>query len=246
MRHNAVMGVVAVACVAVINGQALGPMGRLHHHKGERTVAHNQHVAGMGFLDDEVLSETPDLTFSNAQLGLAGLLTFPKFTADAPDDGPEAPPLGANIGFGRPVSGLGAVARSQAASAPPHDKPRQDKAPQDPPPPEPPPKPASPPAAPWVEAALTPDKPVPPPVPPVVVIPPIVVVPPIIVVPPPVSPPPPAPVLPVIRLAAAAPAPIPEPATWMMMLLGFSATAAALRRRRRSAGLSTRVLGAPR
>jgi hypothetical protein len=228
------MGVVAVACVAVMNGQALGPMGRLHHHKGDRAAARNQHVAGMGFLDEEVPSDAPDLTFSSAQLALAKFLTLPKFAADAPDDGPDTPPA-ANTGFGRPVSGLGAIAHSQPAPAPP-----QDKAPQDPPPPEPPRTPASTPAAPWVEASLTPDNPVPPVTPPDP--PPVVVITPIVVVTPPVSPPPPdlpPPTLPVTRLAAAAPAapaPIPEPATWMMLVLGFGAAGAALRRRRHGAG----------
>ena len=235
MRHNAVMGVVAVACVAVMNGQALGPMGRLHLHKGDRAGARNQHVAGMGFFDEEAPSGAPDLTFSTAQLGLAGLLTLPKFVADAADDGPDAP-AAANVGFGRPASGAGAIARPQAAPPPTA---AQDKPPQDPPPPDPPPRAASSPAASWVDAALTPDKPVPPVTPDP---PPVVVVTPVVVITPPVSPPPPdlpPPVLPLTRLAAAPPAlpaPIPEPATWMMMVLGFGAVAAALRRRRRGAG----------
>nr|MEA2799425.1 hypothetical protein [Phenylobacterium sp.] len=223
------MGVVAVACVAVMNGQALGPMGRLHHHKSERTSAHSRHTAVMDFVDAEALPDTPDLTFSNARLGLAGLLTFPKFTADAPDDGPNAPAL-ANIGFGRPVSGVGAIASPQATPSPPQDKP-----PQDPPPPDPPSRLASPSGAQWLDAGLTPDNPVPP-VPPDPPVPPVIVVTPVVVITPPVSPPPelPRPVLPVTRLAAAPPpAPIPEPATWTMMVLGFSAVAAALRRRRR-------------
>ena len=156
MRHNAVMGVVAVACVAVMNGQALGPMGRLHLHKGDRAGARNQHVAGMGFFDEEAPSGAPGLTFSNAQLGLARLLTFPKFTADAADDAPDAPtPAPANMGFGRPASGVGPVSTPQAAP------PSQDKPPQDPPPADPPPRAGSPPAASWVDAALTPDKPAP-------------------------------------------------------------------------------------
>src|SRR5882757_7231820 len=144
MRHNAVMGVVAVACVAVMNGQALGPMGRLNHHRGDRVSARNQHVAGMGFFDEEATSGAPALTFSNAQLGLAGLLTFPKFTADAADDGPDAPGA-ANIGSNAPASGMGGVGRQQAESSPPQDKP-----PQDPPPPAPPPPGSSPSAAKWV------------------------------------------------------------------------------------------------
>jgi hypothetical protein len=235
MRHNAVMGVVAVACVAVMNGQALGPMGRLHLHKGDRAGARNQHVAGMGFFDEEAPSGAPGLTFSNAQLGLARLLTFPKFTADAAPDAPTPAP--ANMGFGRPASGVGPVSTPQAAPTPSPDKP-----PAGPPPPDPPRGAASPPAAQWLDAAVTPDKPVPPPVTPDP--PPVVVVTPVVVITPPVSPPPPdlpPPLSPVIRLAAAPPAPpapIPEPATWMMMVLGFGAVAAALRRRRRGAGRS--------
>jgi hypothetical protein len=230
------MGVVAVACVAVMNGQALGPMGRLHHHKSDRAVPHNRRVAGMDFVDEETLSGTPGLTFSNAQLGLAGLLKFPKFAADASDDGGDPPAAGPNIGFGRPVSGAGVIARPQAAPTPPPGKP-----PQDPPPPEPPQRPGAPPLAQWVDAAVTPDNPVPPvtPDPPAPPVSPVIVVTPVVVITPPVSPPPPdlpLPELQVTRLAAAPPpAPIPEPATWMMMVLGFSAVAAALRRRRRGA-----------
>jgi hypothetical protein len=233
------MGVVAVACVAVMNGQALGPMGRLHHHKEDRASARNQHVAGMGFFDEEAPSGAPGLTFSNAQLGLARLLRFPKFAADEPDDGPDAP-APANIGFGRPASGVGVVSRQQAASTPSPNKPQADQPPQDQPPQDPPGRAASPLAPPWVDAALTPDKPAPPPVTPDP--PPVVVVTPVVVITPPVLPPPPdrpPPVSPAIRLAAAPPAPpapVPEPATWMMMVLGFGAVAAALRRRRLGAG----------
>jgi homeobox protein ESX1 len=228
------MGVVAVACVAVIAAPMLGPMGQLHHHKMDRAFAHNRRVTGMDFVDEQGPSGAPDLTFSHAQLQLARFLTLPRFEADMPDDGPDAP-AAANMGFGRSVSGLGAIARSPAAPAPPPGKPPQDPPP--PPPPEPPGRATSPTPAQWVVPAVTPPPVTPdPPVPPVSPIPPVIVVTPVVVTTPPISPPPPdlpQPVLPVTRLAAAPPAPIPEPATWTTMVLGLSAAAAALRRRRR-------------
>lgn len=246
MRHSAIMGVIAVACVvAVVDSAMLGPAGRLHHGLG-KPGANHQRVLGMSFIDDNWADPPPVLLL--AQLGLASgaLARLPKLASDTTADEPFAPPAPPTA-FGAPAFGREAIAPPRAAAAPP--------APPSPPappatPPEPPPK-ASPltpisllsPSKPEPPPPVVPDPPVTPPVtptPPVVPEPPVIV--PVVFPPPPVSPPPPTLSTPVPIVKA--PLPVPEPETWALMLLGCGAVASALRRRRRRAGFWA-ATGAP-
>ncbi|MFI4950252.1 MAG: hypothetical protein ACHP7A_04355, partial [Caulobacterales bacterium] len=133
MRHSAIMGVIAVACVvAVVDSAMLGPTGRLHPGGGlGRANERNTRVMGMGFIDDES-DEAPPL-FQLAQLALAsgGLVGPPGTVSDTSDDKSFSPPA-APTGFAGPAFSLGGLAAPPRAGAPP-------------PPPGPPAPPAAPP-----------------------------------------------------------------------------------------------------
>jgi hypothetical protein len=93
MRVNGVMGVIAVACVvAVVNGAALGPMGRLHHRSHGR-AANNRRLTGMELVGGQAPSPppTPALEISAPRLHRGGFVTLPKGLPDDLDDIAYAP-----------------------------------------------------------------------------------------------------------------------------------------------------------
>jgi hypothetical protein len=228
MRHQAVMGVVAVACVAVVSAPMLGARGGVHH-RGGRPAERHQYLAGVDFTADPVAAA--------AAAALArpfvdtGALMLPDAPPTTPDDGGYSP----FIGITPPSFGPLRAALRQPPSL--------DRAP-----PEAPPGPTAPPAqtrgliqAIGEETPETPDPPVPPPEPPVttpddpppvIVVTPVTPVTPVETVTPPPQEPPPAPVLLVQAPPVATPTAIPEPQTWVMLLLGFAAVGATIRRRR--------------
>lgn len=237
MRHQAVMGVVAVACVAVVSAPMIVARGG-GHHRGGRPAERHQYLAGVDFTQD------PAVAAAEAAVGRlmlarldSGALLLPKAPPEPSDDGVYSPFIGlVPPGFGLGGGGLQQpTAPQQASPQEPPWTPMQDaharsrglmaavgaETPE--PPPELPPPPVLPP-----EPTVVPD----PPVPPVIVV----------VETPPVEPPPPGPPpeirpVPVVLTQNATPpvtvAAVPEPGTWAMLVLGFGALGAAIRRRRR-------------
>ena len=263
MRHNAVMGVIAIAsCVAVVSSTMVGPMTRLRHHTS-KMYSHNRRIlTGVvtGYIggDSEVATVVAPLSSPRAQLLLADFAEKADDTSGEPS--PSSPPPGPSFEFS-PGSGTGGS--GPGGAAPGVSSPATPAAT----PPIPPPSPFLPgtPAAPSLVTGglvtppapvTTPSPPPPPPPPPVTPVeppvtpdPPPVVIPvvePIVVSPPPSpitepSPPPPAPPVsppppPVITPVRA----VPEPATWISMLAGFALAGGALRRRRLAVSLSSR------
>lgn len=236
MRHQAVMGVVAVACVAVVSAPMIAARGG-GHHRGGRPAERHQYLAGVDFSQDPAVAGPGAVVgrLMLARLDSGGLLT-PKGPPEASDEGDFSPFIAMippGLGFGR--GGLQQPTGPQSQST--HDAPlaavrdahaqsmgltpavvaQTPEPPPDVPPPVLPPEPT-----------IVPD----PPTPPVIV---VVEVPPVIQPPP--APPPETRPTPLIQSVAApsvvgAVAAIPEPETWAMLLLGFGAIGAAIRRRR--------------
>lgn len=240
MRHNAVMGVVAVACAAVVSAPLLvGHNGG--HHRGEKYAKRHQNLAGVFAGDGEAADGAPPIV----ALVLADLKPGDLAAPTGPVDEDESDGFSPFIGILPPLLGAGYAGGLQQAPSPPKtpDLPHLPQpmnlafngvgggggasAPVVPPVTPDPPLTQDPPP-------VIPDPPVPPEPPPVVVI--EVATPP----PPPPPPPPPQPDPPVaLRITQSvvvAPAAIPEPATWAMMILGLGAIGAAARRRQRDAG----------
>lgn len=260
MRHNGVMGIVAVAsCAAVITSTMVGPVARLRHGGDRIFGGHNKRIAqevGAGFIGGEAESVESFAVLGSAQAQL--LLADMVEKADAPtnpSDDSFAPPPGAPFHFtpfsaGGPSGGPAGSGAAPAAAPPPPPSPPSPSPPPSPfstaaapaiggfvaspPPPTPPsnnPTPSPPAPTPPTPNPPTLDNPTPPiPTPPDPTPP---VTPPPIVAPLVQVSPPPAP----FQRAADVPTPpaaaIPEPATWMMMILGFGGVGAALRQRRR-------------
>lgn len=233
MRHQAVMGVVAVACVAVVSAPMLGARGGVHH-RGGRPADRHQYLAGVDFTADPMVAETATAAAALSRAFTdSGALIFPKGPPAASDDGVYSPFIGLNP----PSLGPLRTALRQLTSF--------DRAPPEAPLPAPPAPPAQ---TRGLVQAIGEETPVPPPPeppvtppddppPPVIVVTPVTPVTPIETVTPPAPPapqdqPPPAPVVLVQTPTVAPPAAIPEPGTWAMLLLGFAAVGAAIRRRR--------------
>jgi hypothetical protein len=231
MRHNAVMGVVAVACAAVVSAPLLvGHTGG--HHRGEKFAKRHQNMSGVFAEDAEASDGAPPVV----ALILADLKPGDLTAPSGPADEEESDGFSPFIGILPPLLGAGNASGLQQAPSPP-DTPDLPHLPQ---PmklafsglgggtveepvvtPDPPVTPEKPP--------VVPDPPVPPETPP-----PVVVV--EVVTPPPPRPPQPdPPVVPqiVTQSLAAPPAAVPEPGAWAMMILGLGAIGAAARRRRR-------------
>ncbi len=234
MRHQAVMGVVAVACVAVVSA----PMIVAHpggHHRSQQSQPHNGRLTGVDYSDDASEAMVYAAVYAGSAFGMdAGALVQP--SGPPPSDGEQGPyspfvPINPpSVGPARgSLQKIGAPQQAPPEAPPPADPPQEAHAASsgliqaivepEPPPPEPvvlPPEPT-----------ITPD----PPPPPVVIETPT----PVVDVPPPAPPPPPAPV---VQALAAPPPPtaVPEPGVWAMLLLGLGFVGAALRRGRRMAG----------
>lgn len=227
------MGVVAVACVAVVSAPMLGARGGVHH-RGGRPAERHQYLSGIDFSQDATVAEA---------MGSAGIIMLAHLDTGALA-GPKAPPESSDEGSFSPF----------IAIVPPSFGPgrglQQPTAPQQTPPETPPIRPLEAHAAsagltPAVAEETPPDVPPPvlPPEPVVVPEPPVPPVPPIVVVetPPPAPPGPPPPpenrpqpvVVTQTLTAPIVAAVVPEPATWAMLVLGFGAIGAAIRRRRR-------------
>jgi hypothetical protein len=229
------MGVVAVACVAVVSAPMLTARGGVHH-RGGRPAERHQYLAGVDFTQDPAVAAA-----TAARLMLARLDSAPLLMPKGPPEPSEDEAFSPFIAMNPPVSGFGRSGLRQPTAppeAPTHEEPRAAvrdahaqslgltpavaaETPQTPPDVTPPP--VLPP-----EPTVVPD----PPPPPVIV---VVETPP--VDPPPPTPPPetrpvPAVFTPSVPVAAVVAA-IPEPGTWAMLLVGFGAIGAAVRRRRR-------------
>ena len=226
------MGVVAVACVAVVSAPMLAARGGVHH-RGGRPAERHLYLAGVDFTADPVAFEEAATAALSKAFTESGALVFPKGPPTTSDDGTFSPFIGINPpSFG--LMGGGALQRlASLEQGPPPQPPMPGVSPpaqsrgliqaigeETAQPPVPPPEPP----------AVVPD----PPTPVVVVITPATLEPPVQPppAPPPRDPPPSAPVVIAQALAAAPPAAIPEPGTWAMLVLGFSAIGAAIRRRR--------------
>lgn len=232
------MGVVAVACVAVVSAPMIAARGG-GHHRGGRPAERHQYLAGVDFTQD------PAVAAAEAAVGRlmlasldSGALLSPKGPPEDSDDGGFSPFIAMippRLGFGggglqQPTgpqhaptheTPLAAVrdAHAQSAGLTPAIAAETPETPPDVPPPVLPPEPT-----------VVPD----PPPPPVIV---VVETPPVEPPSPPPAPPPetrPAPVVLTQNLIPpAAVAAIPEPGTWAMLVVGFGAIGAAIRRRRR-------------
>lgn len=261
MRHNAAMGVIAIAsCAAVVSSTLIGPMTRLRHHS-ERFYSHNRRLltgVASGYIggDSEVATMVASpLSSPRAQLLLAD---FAEKADDTPDAGPPAespPPNPFPFGPSRaaPASPPTPPAPAASPGAPPV-LPVAFLAPPAPPVPlagallalAPPVTKPNPPQPPPPVTPVPPPDPVVTPEPPPVVVqvdPPVVTPPPQPTEPsPPLSPPPPPPPPdgpprpPPVTPATT----VPEPAAWVSMLAGFALAGGALRRRRLATRLSAR------
>ena len=250
MRHNALMGVIAIAsCGGVLTSTMLSPVARIRHHGGDRSFSrsHSQSLAAavaadyVGQDSEEALAVIP-LSSPKVQLLLA---SFHEDSGSPPDgSSPFAPPSGPGLGGSFPLNGRGS-SRSADPAAPPGAPPVAPPAPDTPAPDTP--APDTPPALPVLTPAggaflpitlVTPPPPPPPgpPPPDQPPPPPPSPGPPVILIvegpgplPGPLPPPPPT-----IEGRAVPPTvtAVPEPASWLTLLMGFTAVAAALRRRR--------------
>ena len=230
------MGVVAVACVAVVSAPMIAARGG-GHHRGGRPAERHQYLAGVDFTQDAAIA-TADAVVGRLMLArLEGALITPKDPPGASDEGAFSPfiamvPPGFGVGRGglqqptgpqhaptpeapfAPVQSAHATSSGLVAAVSPETP---ETPPELPPPPVLPPEPT-----------VVPD----PPAPPVIV----VVETPRVEPPTPPTPPPearPAPVVLTQSVPALAAVAVPEPGTWVMLVLGFGAIGAAVRRRRR-------------
>jgi len=230
------MGVVAVACVAVVSAPMIAARGG-GHHRGGRPADRHQYLAGVDFTQDQAI-ETAGVV---GRLMLARLDSGPLLTPKPPPKDSEESDFSPFIAIVPPGLGFGRGGLQQPTGpqqTPPQDAPAtrvQDAHGQ---------------SAGLAPATVVETPETPPDVPPTVLPPEPTVVPdppaqpPVVVVvetPPVVQPPPtplpetrPAPVVltqsvPVAAVVAA----IPEPGTWAMLVLGFGAIGAAIRARRR-------------
>jgi len=228
------MGVVAVACVAVVSAPMLTARGGAHH-RGGRPAERHLYMAGVDFTaDPAALDEVVAAALSGA-FADPGALVLPKGPPTTSDDGIYSPFVAINPPSLGPMRGL--LRRlASLEQGPPAEAPMPALAtepqsrgliqavgaetppvPATPPPPEPPVVPDDPPPPVIIVTPVTPVVETVTPRPPV---------------PPPADPPPPAPVV-VVQALAVPPAAIPEPGTWAMLLLGFGAIGASIRARRR-------------
>jgi hypothetical protein len=235
MRHNAVMGVVAVACAAVVSAPLLvGHNGG--HHRGEKYAKRHQNLAGV-FAGDGDEAAPPIIALALADLK-TGDLAVPTGPAEEEEDNDFSP----FIGLLPPLMGAGYAAGLQQAPPSPPQTPDPPHWPQPmrlamsglgggaaaPVVPPVTPDPTDPPVT-QDPPPVIPDPPLPPPVPPVVVVE-------VVTTPPPPGPPQPdPPVVPriVTQNLVTPPAAVPEPSAWVMMILGLGAIGAVARRRRR-------------
>jgi len=236
MRHNAVMGVVAVACAAVVSAPLLvGHNGG--HHRGEKYAKRHQNLAGV-FAGDGDEGAPPIIALALADLK-TGDLAVPTGPAEEEEDNDFSP----FIGLLPPLMGAGYAAGLQQAPSSPPQTPDPPHWPQPmrlamsglggggasaPVVPPVTPDPTDPPVT-QDPPPVIPDPPLPPPVPPVVVVE-------VVTTPPPQGPPQPdPPVVPriVTQNLVTPPAAVPEPSAWVMMILGLGAIGAVARRRRR-------------
>jgi len=235
MRHNAVMGVVAVACAAVVSAPLLvGHNGG--HHRGEKYAKRHQNLAGV-FAGDGDEGAPPIIALALADLK-TGDLAVPTGPAEEEEDNDFSP----FIGLLPPLMGAGYAAGLQQAPPSPPQTPDPPHWPQPmrlamsglgggaaaPVVPPVTPDPTDPPVT-QDPPPVIPDPPLPPPVPPVVVVE-------VVTTPPPPGPPQPdPPVVPriVTQNLVTPPAAVPEPSAWVMMILGLGAIGAVARRRRR-------------
>lgn len=227
------MGVVAVACVAVVSAPMLAARGGVHH-RGGRPAERHQYLSGVDFSQDPVVTEAGGGGLMMLARLDTGALAIPKGPPASSDDGVFSPFIGIvppSVGPAR--GGLKQLTElpqgpNEAPLAPPQTPHAESRglipavaSPETPP--DLPPPPILPP-----DPIVIPDPP-PPPVVVVVVTPPVEPPGP----PPPETRPPPVVVTQALAVPAAVIAAVPEPGTWAMLVLGFGAIGAALRRRRR-------------
>jgi len=240
MRHQAVMGVVAVACVAVVSAPMLGARSGVHHRGGPRAERH-QYLSGIDFTQDPAVAEAAAGGVMMMARLETGALAKPEGPPKSSEDSDFSPFIGITPpALGGGPGGLQQPAGPQASQETPSTPTSQpmrysslvqaigEVTPPEVPPPVLPPEPT-----------VVPDPPPPPEI--------VVVVAPQQQQPPPALPPPegpPAPPPPEERLAPLLVTPglvtptlfavVPEPATWLMLVLGFGAIGSALRRHRRA------------
>ena len=238
MRHQAVMGVVAVACVAVVSAPMLGARSGVHHRGGPRAERH-QYLSGIDFTQDPAVAEIA----AGGMMMMARLQTGALAKPEAPPKSSEDSDFSPFVGIVPPALGggpgglqqpNGPQATEETPSTPPSQPMHYSgfvQAIGEPTPPEVTPPEVTPPPVLPPEPTIVPD----PPPPPVVAV--------LLVEPPPALPPAPPPppesrpaplVVTPTLLAPAAQAVVPEPATWLMLVLGFGAIGSALRRHRRA------------
>lgn len=155
MRHNGVMGIVAIAsCAAVITSTMVGPIARVRHHADKIFSSHNKRITqgvAAGYIGGEAQSveSFAVLGSAQAQLLLADMVEKADGSSDKADEG-FAPPRG-ELGLhfapfsGAPSGGPTGAGGGAAAPSPPGASPS-------PPPPAPEP-PASQPFSPRTQVA---------------------------------------------------------------------------------------------